>query len=375
MRCGPVTDDEQGYLARILIATPCSAKWEEMDGDERSRFCNLCSLNVYNISSMTTKEAEAFLAERLGRGERVCGNLFRRTDGTILTDDCPVALRKIRDTARLMRRKAASLLALCFSFLLPARAQQPEEGRHLRGDISVAPPARPVTPPKKGQPNLGEFEAGYIVAPKPVKPVKPASTDAPAHGGVPVRQNPPVSLNVQGSLISHSTVFYANQRAINTSAIRAVSSASLDSTNNERELESALAKYQQSSSVAQRACESSKDCAQSKKVHALEAAISLTAEGNCLYYLGRADESAAKFEDALRQLEDISFESKPALVNKIFGNLNQAKRLAKEALDTAALKEKRGTISVTYSERGPSAGGIAWLGSDDGMCEFTDPLI
>ncbi|MBY0550754.1 MAG: hypothetical protein K2W95_25975 [Candidatus Obscuribacterales bacterium] len=365
-----MTDDGQGYLDRIQIATPCSAKWEEMEGDDRSRFCNLCSLSVYNISDMTTKEAESFLADRLHRGERVCGNLFRRQDGTILTDDCPVALRKLRDAARLMRRKVASLLALCFSFIVPARAQQPEDTHPIRGDIMVQPPVkRPAFVPAKGQILMGEMEVGKIAQP----PVKPPSTDGA--GGVPVRHTPPVSLNVKGSLISHSTAFYANQRAINTTAIRAVSSASLDSKNNERELEAALAKYQQSTGAARRACLINKDCEQSRKVHALEASISLTAEGNCLYYLGRANEAAAKFEDALRQLEDISFDSKPALVNKIFGNLNQAKRLAKENLDTAALKEKRGTISVTYSERGPAAGGLAWLGSDDGMCEFTDPLI
>lgn len=186
-----MTEDEQGYLDRIQIATPCSAKWEEMEGNDRSRFCNLCSLNVYNISDMTTKEAESFLADRLQRGERVCGNLFRRKDGTILTDDCPVALRKLRDAARRMHRKVASVLALCFSFIVPVRAQQPEDRKDIRGDIMVAPPVKRPNP-VRGQVLMGEMEVGKIVKPPPVKP---PSTDG--SGGVPVRHPPPVSLNVR----------------------------------------------------------------------------------------------------------------------------------------------------------------------------------
>ena len=49
-------------LRRVRIASPCSASWERMEGDERVRFCRECNLNVYNLSGMTKREAESLVA-------------------------------------------------------------------------------------------------------------------------------------------------------------------------------------------------------------------------------------------------------------------------------------------------------------------------
>ena len=40
-------------LDNIKIASPCSADWDAMIGNERSRHCGDCKLNVYNLSGMT----------------------------------------------------------------------------------------------------------------------------------------------------------------------------------------------------------------------------------------------------------------------------------------------------------------------------------
>ena len=72
---------------RLEIATPCPASWDDMEGDERVRFCPECELNVYNIASMTEAEALALIKEREGR---LCVRLYKREDGTVLTRDCPV---------------------------------------------------------------------------------------------------------------------------------------------------------------------------------------------------------------------------------------------------------------------------------------------
>ena len=85
----------------IEIATPCSKEWEEMVGDERTRFCGDCRKNVFNISSMTGPEVEELVTQTEGR---VCVRLYRRHDGTVLTSDCPVGLaekawRRARNTA------------------------------------------------------------------------------------------------------------------------------------------------------------------------------------------------------------------------------------------------------------------------------------
>jgi hypothetical protein len=77
-------------LDQIKIASPCSADWEQMEGNNRVRFCSECKKNVFNLSAMTRRDAEALLQETNGN---LCTRLFRRADGTVLTDDCPVGLR------------------------------------------------------------------------------------------------------------------------------------------------------------------------------------------------------------------------------------------------------------------------------------------
>jgi hypothetical protein len=77
-------------LDEIRIASPCPAEWSEMAGDDRARFCASCSKHVYNISAMTAEEATSLIREREGR---LCVRIYRRTDGTVLTADCPVGAR------------------------------------------------------------------------------------------------------------------------------------------------------------------------------------------------------------------------------------------------------------------------------------------
>jgi hypothetical protein len=81
-----------------------------MQGDDRRRFCRQCNLHVYNLSDMPRAEAEAFIGQAEGR---TCVRFFRRADGTVLTRDCPVGMRAVRQ--RFIRAAAAlagMLLAL-----------------------------------------------------------------------------------------------------------------------------------------------------------------------------------------------------------------------------------------------------------------------
>lgn len=80
-------------LNNIKISSPCSANWNEMYGDERKRFCNKCNLNVYNLSEMTQTEAENLLFEVEGR---MCVKLYKRKDGTVITQNCPVGFAKVK---------------------------------------------------------------------------------------------------------------------------------------------------------------------------------------------------------------------------------------------------------------------------------------
>ena len=69
----------------LRIASPCEIPWDSMTGDDRSRFCGKCRLNVFNLSWMSRDEAERLLREREGR---ICVRYFQRLDGTVLTRDC-----------------------------------------------------------------------------------------------------------------------------------------------------------------------------------------------------------------------------------------------------------------------------------------------
>jgi hypothetical protein len=77
-------------LNNLRIATPCRASWDAMQGDDRIRFCDSCSKQVYNISGLTADAAVALIRESEGR---LCVRLYRRKDGTVLTADCPLGLR------------------------------------------------------------------------------------------------------------------------------------------------------------------------------------------------------------------------------------------------------------------------------------------
>lgn len=80
-------------LANLKIATPCSANWDQMQGDDRVRFCAQCNLNVYNLSGLRQSEAASLINQKEGR---LCVRFYQRKDGTVLTADCPVGIKALR---------------------------------------------------------------------------------------------------------------------------------------------------------------------------------------------------------------------------------------------------------------------------------------
>ena len=88
-------------LSGVKIASPCPADWNSMLGGERVRFCGQCRLNVYNLSAMPRDEAEALSTNYEGR---LCLRFYRRRDGSILTQDCPVGLARLKQRASRLRR-------------------------------------------------------------------------------------------------------------------------------------------------------------------------------------------------------------------------------------------------------------------------------
>lgn len=99
-------------LNNIHIASPCPADWNEMYGDDRKRFCGECKLNVYNLSGMTRDEAEALIMNAEGR---LCVRFYRRADGSVITQDCPVGWAKVKQRTRLIATAVASLVMALFT--------------------------------------------------------------------------------------------------------------------------------------------------------------------------------------------------------------------------------------------------------------------
>ena len=78
-----------------------------MYGNEGKRFCGDCKLNVYNLSGMTKYDAENLLMTSEGR---VCVRYFKRSDGTVLTADCPVGWAKVKERLSVFTTAIFSLL-------------------------------------------------------------------------------------------------------------------------------------------------------------------------------------------------------------------------------------------------------------------------
>jgi hypothetical protein len=126
-------------LDRVRIAAPCPANWDEMLGSYRVRFCSRCELNVYNLSSMTRAEAEAFIA---GHEGKLCVRFYQRADGSILTQNCPVGVHQAVGSTG-----------------LNATHTTPRGAVPLMGEVALTP--TPVAAPAF-QPPAGEFASDAV---------------------------------------------------------------------------------------------------------------------------------------------------------------------------------------------------------------------
>ena len=104
-----MTETSNALIDRIDVEVPCDVPWSSMDGDDRVRHCSDCKLNVYNLSDMTTLEAEELVA---GRERRLCVTYLRRPDGTVVTKDCLSVVKAIKRRARWFAGAFAALFGL-----------------------------------------------------------------------------------------------------------------------------------------------------------------------------------------------------------------------------------------------------------------------
>jgi hypothetical protein len=134
-------------LNNIQIASPCSADWNEMYGDNRKRFCGDCKLNVFNLSGMTTDEAEALIMNAEGR---LCVRFYKRSDGSVITKDCPVGWARVKQRTRVIAMAALSLLITILTGVLFVSLFSPK--KNIVGVLNI--PFATPTPTKI----MGNFE-------------------------------------------------------------------------------------------------------------------------------------------------------------------------------------------------------------------------
>lgn len=128
-------------IDRIAIDKPCAALWEEMSGDDRARFCRLCSKLVYDTTALETCELERMLA----LPKPPCVRVHRGADGRVLTRD---------RIAKLALGAALALTAACGTSddLVMGQIPVPPTGtvevtRPLLGEPAQVPPQVPPAPP------------------------------------------------------------------------------------------------------------------------------------------------------------------------------------------------------------------------------------
>ena len=142
-------------LDHVRVAAPCKADWDQMIGDERVRFCSQCSLNVFNLSGMTRANAESLIARTEGR---LCVSFYRRSDGSIITRDCPIGLRAIRRRMSYVAKAISSAMIGLLSGL---------------GVYGVASSLAPLAPRRTMGVMVQDFQGSSV---KPIEPPTPQIT-------------------------------------------------------------------------------------------------------------------------------------------------------------------------------------------------------
>ena len=159
-------------LANIRVASPCPARWADMTGDDRARFCAQCQKHVYNLSEMTAEDASDLIREKEGK---LCVRFFQRADGTVLTADCPVGAAAVWRRAK--RLVAAGIALLCSSVAISAWAansgqrtdRRPRPKVYRAWDDAVTA-VRDFVNPKPPPAIMGEV---YVPPSPPNSPPKP----------------------------------------------------------------------------------------------------------------------------------------------------------------------------------------------------------
>jgi hypothetical protein len=160
-------------LGVVRVATPCSADWEAMHGDCVKRYCAQCGLHVYDFAQLSTNEARALLVET---DRRLCGRIFVRRDGTLLTKDCPRGLAAMRRRVIGAWATLATLALGLLTSMLRLVGHAPLAPWGETPTATLAPPLSDATVIRALASQRGTRTMGKLVSVPPVPAFVPAKT-------------------------------------------------------------------------------------------------------------------------------------------------------------------------------------------------------
>jgi hypothetical protein len=177
----------------LPIADPCHEDWDAMDPTERGRFCQKCTKEVHDLSSMDEAQARALLRARAGA--RICVRYEHDDEGRIhfrsslaRTALAGVALAACtpHDNPRLDVQPIDSIDPIVQTqqpvVVTPTVEPQPEPVHATKGEVAVEPP-----------PEIHVRKGDVAVPNEPCDPPAPAVEPAPPRlrrtMGKPMRTN------------------------------------------------------------------------------------------------------------------------------------------------------------------------------------------
>ena len=154
-----------------------------MIGDARKRYCGECKLNVFNLSGMSRTEAENLIMNAEGR---LCVRFYKRADGSVITQDCPVGWAKVKQRTRAYVTALASMIFTFFGALglISAFKKSTETVVGAIPYSTATPKATPKATPEETPHFMGE-----VAVPTPKQTPKAVSNDGATVGKLVLPRN------------------------------------------------------------------------------------------------------------------------------------------------------------------------------------------
>jgi hypothetical protein len=121
-------------LETLRVVSPCLEGWERMTGDDRTRHCQGCEKNVFDVSQLSRDEAERLLERTNGD---VCVRLTRRPDGSIVTRVSDPVAPVVPIRLRRAGPVAVAAMGLMLGVSGAAYAQEPVENQPVADKPAV----------------------------------------------------------------------------------------------------------------------------------------------------------------------------------------------------------------------------------------------